>query len=218
MSEEPGPSTAPIFSLTKPAENYCRLCQLIMTVCSDLFRDILSRHIQPVNLRGELNKNKNTLLRVLRIHEHKILLFPQSGGQSLSAKDMDLTILYTLLRNICGIPKHQNGWGNTPKIGDISLAACIERIREEKNAIASHSNIGEIDDIRFQDIWMKLQTDIVNIERVLIGGDMYERAVKLLFSCKLTPKEAQESAGDFNRLYGMNEMFLQFSIAFILLK
>ena len=207
MSEEPGPSTAPIFSLTKPAENYCRLCQLIMTVCSDLFRDILSRHIQPVNLRGELNKNKNTLLRVLRIHEHKILLFPQSGGQSLSAKDMDLTILYTLLRNICGIPKHQNGWGNTPKIGDISLAACIERIREEKNAIASHSNIGEIDDNRFQDIWTKLQTDIVNIERVLIGGEMYERAVKVLFSCELTAKEARESAGDFDRLCGMNESF-----------
>ncbi|XP_078321800.1 uncharacterized protein LOC111114804 isoform X3 [Crassostrea virginica] len=201
MSDEPGPSTAPIFRLTKPAENYCRLCQLIMTVCSDLFRDILSRHIQPVNLRGELNKNKNTLLRVLRIHEHKILLFPQSGGQSLSAKDMDLTILYTLLRNICGIPKHQNGWGNTPKIGDISLAACIERIREEKNAIASHSNIGEIDDNRFQDIWMKLQSDIVNIEKELIGGDMYERAVKVLFSCELTPREARESAGDFNRLY-----------------
>nr|XP_022307129.1 uncharacterized protein LOC111113291 isoform X2 [Crassostrea virginica] len=200
MSEEPGPSTAPIFSLTKPAENYCRLCQLIMTVCSDLFRDILSRHIQPVNLRGELNKNKNTLLRVLRIHEHKILLFPQSGGQSLSAKDMDLTILYTLLRNICGIPSHQNGWGNSPNTGDITLAACIERIREEKNAIASHSNIGEIDDNRFQDIWMKLQTDIVNIEKKLIGGDMYERAVKVLFSCELTAKEARESAGDFNRL------------------
>ncbi|XP_078321822.1 uncharacterized protein LOC111113291 isoform X2 [Crassostrea virginica] len=200
MSDDPGPSTAPIFSLTKPAENYCRLCQLIMTVCSDLFRDILSRHIQPVNLRVELNKYKNTLLRILRIHEHKILLFPQSGGQSLSAKDMDLTILYTLLRNICGIPKHQNGWGNTPKIGDLSLAACIERIREQKNAIASHSNIGEIDDIPFQDIWMKLQTDIVNIEKELIGGDMYERAVKVLFSCELTPKEARESAVDFNRL------------------
>ena len=207
MSEEPGPSTAPIFSLTKPAENYCRLCQLIMTVCSDLFRDILSRHIQPVNLRGELNKNKNTLLRVLRIHAHKILLFPQSGGQSLSAKDMDLTILYTLLRNICGIPSHQNGWGNSPNTGDITLAACIERIREEKNAIASHSNIGEIDDNRFQDIWMKLQTDIVNIEKKLIGGDMYERAVKVLFSCELTAKEARESAGDFNRLCGMNESF-----------
>ncbi|XP_078321807.1 uncharacterized protein LOC144621812 [Crassostrea virginica] len=201
MSDDPGPSSAPRFSFTKTQENYCRLCQLIMTVCSDLFRDILSRHIEPVNLRGELDKNKKTLLRILRIHEHKILLFLQSGGQSLSAKDMDLTILYTLLRNICGIPSHQNGWGNTPKIGDISLAACIERIREEKNSIASHSNIGEIDDIRFQDIWMKLQTDIVNIERVLIGGDMYERAVKVLFSCELTPKEARESAGDFNRLY-----------------
>ena len=81
MSDDPGPSSAPRFSFTKPQENYCRLCQLIMTVCSDLFRNILSRHIEPVNLRGELDKNKKTLLRILRIHEHKILLFPQSGGQ-----------------------------------------------------------------------------------------------------------------------------------------
>ena len=207
MSDDPGPSSTPKFSLTKPAENFCRLCQLIITVCSDLFRDILSHHIKPKNLRRELDNNKNTLLRILNIPDHKKLLFPQSGGQSLSAKDMDLTLLYFLLRNICGIPKHQNGWGNTPKIGDITLAACIERIREQKNAIASHSNIGEIDDIRFQDIWMKLQTDIVNIEKEVIGGDMHERAVKMLLSCDLTPTKALESADDFSRLYGINDVF-----------
>ena len=203
MSDDPGPSLTPKLGLTKPAENFCRLCQLIMTVCSDLFRDILSHHIQPANLRRELDNNKNALLRALKIPDHKTLLFRQSGGQSLSAKDMDLTLLYTLLRNICGIPPHQKGWGKTPNTGDITLAACIERIREQKNAIASHSNIGEIDDIRFQDIWMKLQTDIVNIEKELIGGNMYERAVKVLFSCELTPAKALESADGFNRLYGI---------------
>nr|XP_022308991.1 uncharacterized protein LOC111114803 isoform X1 [Crassostrea virginica] len=210
MSDDPGPSSVPKLSLTKPAENYCRLCQLIMTVCSDLFRDILSHHIQPANLRRELDNNKNTLLKALKIHDHKELLFPQSGGQSLSAKDMDLTILYALLRNICGIPPHPNGWGNTPNTGDVTLAACIERIREQKNAIASHSKIGEIDDIRFQDIWMKLQSDIVNIEKELIGGNMYERAVKVLLSCEFTPTKAQESAGVFSRLYdGINEVQTQ---------
>ncbi|XP_078321803.1 uncharacterized protein LOC111114804 isoform X6 [Crassostrea virginica] len=210
MSDDPGPSLTPKLGLTKPAENFCRLCQLIMTVCSDLFRDILSHHIQPANLRRELDNNKNTLLRALKIPDHKTLLFRQSGGQSVSAKDMDLTLLYTLLRNICGIPPHQKGWGKTPNTGDITLAACIERIREQKNAIASHSNIGEIDDIRFQDIWMKLQTDIVNIEKELIGGNMYERAVKVLFSCELTPAKALESADDFNRLYDkMNEVQIE---------
>nr|XP_022303603.1 uncharacterized protein LOC111111113 [Crassostrea virginica] len=207
MSDDPGPSLAPKFSLTKSAENYCRLCQLIMTVCSDLFRDILSRYIKPADLRRELNNNKNTLLRALKIPDHKRLLFPQSGGQSLSAKDMDLTILYTLLRNICGIPKHQNGWGNTPKIGDMSLAACIERIREQKNSIASHNNIGEIDDNRFHDAWKELQNDIVNIESLLTGGDMYERRVIELHSCDLTSTMAIESAEEFKRLYDkMNEV------------
>ena len=214
MSDNPGPSLAPKLSLTKAAENYCRLCQLIMTVCSDLFRDILSRHIKPADLRRELNNNKNTLLRALKIPDHKRLLFPQSGGQSLSAKDMDLTILYTLLRNICGIPKHQNGWGNTPKIGDMSLAACIERIREQKNSIASHNNIGEIDDNRFHDAWKELQNDIVNIESLLIGGDMYERRVIELHSCHLTSTKAIESAEEFKRLYGIKSLFSQFPCEF----
>ncbi|XP_078321699.1 uncharacterized protein LOC144617792 isoform X4 [Crassostrea virginica] len=181
-----------------------------MTVCSDLFRDILSRHIKPTDLRRELDNNKNTLLRALKIPDHKSLLFPLSGGQSLSAKDMDLTILYALLRNICGIPKHQNGWGNTPKIGDFSLAACIERIREQKNSIASHNNIGEIDDNRFHDTWKKLQNDIVNIESLLIGGDMYERRLNELLSCDFTPAKAIESVEEFKRLYDkMNEVQTQ---------
>ena len=214
MSDDPGPSLAPQFSLTKYAENYCRLCQLIMTVCSDLFRDILSHHIRPADLRRELDNNKNTLLIALKIPDHKRLLFPQTGGQSLSAKDMDLTILYTLLRNICGIPKHQNGWGNTPKIGDMSLAACIERIREQKNSIASHNNIGEIDDNRFHDAWKKLQNDIVNIESLLLGGDMYERRVIELLSCDLAPAKAIESADEFKRLYGIKSLFNQFSFEF----
>ncbi|XP_078320937.1 uncharacterized protein LOC144621483 [Crassostrea virginica] len=210
MSDDPGPSSAPKFSLTKSAENYCRLCQVIMTVCSDLFRHILSHYIKPADLRRELDNNKNTLLRALKIPDHKKLLFPQSGGQSLSAKDMDLTILYTLLRNICGIPKHQNGWGNTPKIGDIGLAACIERIREQKNSIASHNNIGEIDDNRFHDTWKKLDNDIVNIESLLIGGDMYERRLNELLSCDFTPAKAIESAEEFKRLYDkMNEVQTQ---------
>ncbi|XP_078321956.1 uncharacterized protein LOC111119843 isoform X2 [Crassostrea virginica] len=207
MSDDPGPSSAPKFSLTKSAENYCRLCQLIMTVCSDLFRDILSCHIKPADLRRELDNNKTTLIRVLRFPDHRKLLFPQSGGQSLSAKDMDLIILYTLLRNICGIPKHQNGWGNTPKIGDMSLAASIDRIREQRNFIASYSNIGEIDDSRFHDTWKKLRDDVVNISSLLIGGDMYERAVNVLLSCDLAPAQARESAKEFMRLYDkMNEV------------
>ena len=211
MSDDPGPSLAPKFSLTKSAENYCRLCQVIMTVCSDLFRHILSHYIKPADLRKEMDNNKTTLLRALKIPDHKRLLFPQSGGQSLSAKNMDLTILYTLLRNICGIPKHQNGWGNTPKIGDISLAASVERIREQKNSIASHNNIGEIDDNRFNDTWKKLQNDIVNIESLLIGGDMYERRLNELLSCDFTPAKAIESAEEFKRLYGIRSLFNQSS-------
>ena len=96
----------------------------------------------------------------------------------------------------------------------MSLAACIERIREQKNSIASHNNIGEIDDNRFHDAWKKLQNDIVNIESLLLGGDMYERRVIELLSCDLAPAKAIESAEEFKRLHGIKSLFNQFSFEF----
>lgn len=204
MSENPETPSLLKSSLSKAAQNYCRLCQLIMTICSDLFRNILSHYISPAKLRGELDKNKKALKGVLRIKEHRELLFPQSVGTIVSAKDMDLTLLYILLRNISGIPTHQKGWGTTPVIGDTSLAACIERIREQKNSIASHSTLGEIDDVRFQEIWTNLQNDIVNIETDLIGTDKYREEVNWLRSCELDESKAMEYAKDIQHIHGID--------------
>lgn len=61
MGDVPGPSKAPYITPGKSTENFFRLCQLIMTICSDLLRDILGHYIKPSNLRSELDKNKKKL-------------------------------------------------------------------------------------------------------------------------------------------------------------
>lgn len=64
MGDVPGPSTAPYFMPRKATENFARLCQLIMTICSDLLRDVLSRYIKPADLRSELDNNRRKLEKI----------------------------------------------------------------------------------------------------------------------------------------------------------
>ncbi|XP_078320285.1 uncharacterized protein LOC111114544 isoform X4 [Crassostrea virginica] len=200
MSDVPGSSSAPSFSLTKAAENYCRLCQLIVTVCSDLLRLILSRYIEPANLRQELDKNKGKLQNIIKNNEQRQLLYPAPAGSSVKAQDLDLTLLYTILRNVCNIPQPQCKWGKTPQNGDVSLVACIERIRIQRNLISGHRSIGKIEDPDFLNIWQELKDNIGEIEEQLFGGNMYRRRVDELFSCDLSKSEAQEYVEEFQCL------------------
>nr|XP_022307260.1 uncharacterized protein LOC111113349 isoform X3 [Crassostrea virginica] len=200
MSDVPGPSSAPPFSLTKAAENYCRLCQLIVTVCSDLFRFVLMRYIEPANLRRELDKNKGKLLNIIKNNEKRQLLYPAPAGSSVKVQDLDLTLLYIILRNVCNIPQLQCKWGMTPQNGDVSMVACIERIRIQRNLIWDHRSIGEIEDPDFQNIWQELKDNIVKIEEQLFGGDMFRRRVDELFICDLSKSEAQAYVEEFQCL------------------
>ncbi|XP_055999330.1 uncharacterized protein LOC125656716 [Ostrea edulis] len=187
----PEPSINPYFNPSKSGENYVRLCYLVSTIGGDLFRDILSRYIQPADLRLQLDKNRTKLERIMNA-EQKEKIYPLSGTTTLTSKDLDISVLYILLRNICSIPKHKNGWGNPPLDGDTSLAACIERIRIQRNLIPGHSPIGEIEDTVFQDHWDKLKNSILEIEKQMTGGNMYERWIANMLTCDLNPTKKEE--------------------------
>jgi hypothetical protein len=172
-----------------------------MTICSDLFRDILSRYIKPADLRSELDNNRRRLEGKLNAQQ-KEQIYPSSGALFLKSRDLDISILYTLLRNICSIPKHQNGWGNPPLDGDTRLAACIERIRIQRNMISGHSTTAQIEDSEFQDHWDKLKDSVLEIENQLTGGNMYERGVDELLSCDLNPPRAEKYMKEFKEIHG----------------
>jgi hypothetical protein len=200
MGDVAGSSTAPSFKINKAKENYARLCQLIVTICGDLFRDILSRYIKPADMRSELDKNRSKLKRLNT--QQKEQVYPSSATTVITSKDFDISLMYTIFRNICNIPEHHNGWGNEPRVTDTSLAACIERIRIQRNLISGHSSIGEIDDTQFQDRWGKLKDAILEIEKQMTGGDVYERRVNDLLTCDLYPSGAEYYVQQFKRIEG----------------
>lgn len=198
MGDIPVPSTSKYFSPQKATDNFSRLCQLILTICSDLLRDVLRHYIPHANLRSILDKNKTKLEKIMNSDQKK-LIYPDSGG-SLDEKDLDVSVLYTILRNICNITPHLKGWGNPPSKGDNSISACLEIIRIQRNHVIGHSTNGKVDDVQFQSHWNELRDAVVEIEKKLFGGNFYKQNIEVLLNCELNPIRAEMYRKEINRI------------------
>ncbi|XP_061170980.1 uncharacterized protein LOC133180481 [Saccostrea echinata] len=204
MGDAPSPSVL-YFDPKKSTENFARLCQLLVTICGDVMRDILSHYIKPVNFRQELDKNRSKLEKITNAQEKDLLYPPHSSSScvpQIRSRDLDLSLLYKILRNICNIPTHIAGWGKQPRVGDFSLASCIERIRILRNSISGHSTDGAVDDVEFENYWRELKKSVVEIEREVIGSDKYERGIDHLYDCDLNPTKSKEYVAEIRRNTG----------------
>lgn len=202
MGDKPGPSNYPFFGLGKSLENYLRLCRLITVVCGSLLRDILSRHIAPANLRNELDRNRGKLEKIMT-KAQKEQFYLNAGSNPISPKDLDISVLYMLLRYICTklIPP-KTGWGKPPQIGDNSESACIERIRLIRNSISAHSTLGNVNDADFQQYWEELENSIIAIEKQLTGDVVYQDAISKIKTMKFTMDDAEENIREIQQSEG----------------
>lgn len=91
-------------------------------------RDILINQIKPEELYKEI-KLCDTLLtgkRKLGPNQHKMCFFPPILPDY---NKFDVTLLYTLIRNLCPSVKPTQGWGVEPKAKDTKIGDDIERLR-----------------------------------------------------------------------------------------
>ena len=134
---------------------------LINMICTELFRDVLSHFVNPANLNLEIESQKSKI-------------------KSSHDRQSYLNFFYDLLRKVCNISPHKNGSGNPPNSKDNSIAACIDRIKFKSDEIWSHK--GGLLRSNFQDILRNLRHDIVECERQVLGGQLYERRIDDLIS------------------------------------
>lgn len=191
MSDKAGPSNYPYFNLDKASENYIRLCRLITTICGSLLRLILSRLIEPDNLRKELDTNRTKLEKIMNTQQ-KEQIYLKAGCSSIAPKDLDISVLYMLLRNICiKLPPPKTGWGKPPQKGDNSESAFIERIRHIRNSISAHNTQGKVSDTHFQQYWEELERSIIAMEKKLTGDVVYQDAISTIKDMKFTKDDAE---------------------------
>lgn len=122
-------------------------------------RDILESHIQPADLFHKIKKCSTLKLRQDQLNVCHILppVVPDYNK-------FDVTLLYTLIRNLCHLPCPTQGWGNEPKATDTQISDDIERLRLFRNNYYAHAKSAEISENMFRDIWRDLKLAINRIQ------------------------------------------------------
>lgn len=146
-------------------------------------RDILINQIKPEELYKEI-KLCDTLLtgkRKLCPNQHKMCFFPPPILPDYNK--FDVTLLYTLIRNLCPSVKPTQGWGVEPKAKDTKIGDDIERLRLFRNSYA-HGSSAEISDTEFDDIWKNVKSIIQRVQIFLQDFDIYEPELKELENCR----------------------------------
>lgn len=150
--------------LPKGAQNFIRFVKICLDVLKLPLVDILASEIQPADLynkiqvSGLLLNGKNKLASM----QLKICYLPPPAIPDYS--NFDVTLLYTLIRNLCPSLEPTKGWGKDPVDADIQIGDDIERLRIFRNNNV-HNSSSEISDIDFEIIWKKLKTVLKRIKK-----------------------------------------------------
>ena len=171
------------YAATEEMTNINRVSRLLMDPCTDQLRDLLQFYIPPANFNSVIQTVKSRLPRLTE--PQRKLILPNSGVYSGNYDDMDISLLYILLRDVCGIQAHNKGWGNSPDSKDRSVSANIERLRLARNKCA-HNKKG-MSNAEFNQVWSEIRAAVVDLDKALGVGNKYQEAVDFIRNDTMDP-------------------------------
>ncbi|XP_062579496.1 uncharacterized protein LOC134241474 [Saccostrea cucullata] len=136
-----------------------RFAKLGMAINEELTqacRDVLEMEVPPGLVYNKVKSS--SVYKNIRPEQELRLIGAKTDGY----KQFDITLLYTLIRNICTkIPRPTKGWGgNTmPAIGQITTGDDVERIRLLRNSMFGHISSASTSKTDFDNTWSVI-TDI----------------------------------------------------------
>nr|XP_022306290.1 uncharacterized protein LOC111112787 isoform X2 [Crassostrea virginica] len=172
------------YAATEEMTNIYRVSRVLMGPCTDQLRDLLHFYIHPASFPAVIQRERLRLPRLTAPQRNLIL--PNIGKYSGKYKDMDISLLYILLRNFCGIKTHRKGWGNTPDATDRSVSANIDRIRLARNR-CGHSTCG-MSKTYFKQIWSEIREAVVDLDKALGNKNKYREAVDFVRNDTMDPE------------------------------
>ena len=188
--------------ITQEHINQARLCNVIVTVCADVLRDILLSQVRIpyTNIYSTLLGSRATIATMRQIGQEQFkLIFPDPHFRYTGTVDQfDITLLYALIRNISSCPPPITGWGRPPTDHprDVSLSANVERVRLIRNKVSGHSVDGKLDDQACEDYFGEISEILDDVETVL-GDKGYKDALEQRQKQIITPQEAKTLRGQF---------------------
>ncbi|XP_062605337.1 uncharacterized protein LOC134267135 [Saccostrea cucullata] len=147
-----------------------RFAKILMAIIDELtqvYRDLLQQHVPASRVFNKVKALKDVFEK---LKKDQILILKDASTKGYV--DFDITLMYTLLRNICtNIPPPTKGWGisDFPETGEVGLGDDIERIRLIRNKMYGHVSSTSISKQLFEEYW-KMVSDICQRFQSRIGG------------------------------------------------
>jgi len=199
--------------------NYIKLCRLLYDGGTLAVKTVFDGIVPPASLGSVLTANRPILQRLKRPAGNVLsedqwdLLYPP-GGASPKSEAFDITLLFVLLRNICGLTPPATGWDALPPTTNTSIEAKLVRIKYYRNKVIAHCSKAEIDDTQFEVYWNDIsgalvalglkQDDIDHLKSSPLGEKEYNRLMK---EWELSDKEIKEQLEAIERR--LHDMDLQ---------
>ena len=146
--------------------NGAKLSRLLIDGGTTVLRKIFDGHHPPANLAADLNANKSSLSILLK---KKVLHKPQwdklfpPGGVAPDSKSFDITLLFLLLTNICGLTPPPSGWHIKPLPSDTSHEANLARVKFYRNVLYGHVTTTGVDTPTFSALWTEISGVLVSL-------------------------------------------------------
>ena len=146
--------------------NGAKLSRLLIDGGTTVLRKIFDGHHPPSNLAADLNANKSILSNLLKknvLHKPQwYKLFPP-GGVAPDSNTFDITLLFLLLTNICGLTPPPSGWHTKPPPSDTSREANLARVKRYRNVLYGHVTTTGIDTPTFSALWTEISGVFVSL-------------------------------------------------------
>ena len=171
------------YAATEEMTNLNRVSRLLMGPCTDQLRDLFRFYIPLASFLSVIQREKRQLTHLTGPQRNLIL--PSCGVYSGNYNDMDISLLYILLRNVCGIQAHKKGWGNIPDSLDRSVSANVERIRLARNECSHFA--GGMCNCEFNRIWSDIKAAVVDLDKYLMIGNKFQEQVDFVRNDTMDP-------------------------------
>lgn len=157
-------------SCKKENANGARLSRLLIDVGTRALRDVFDSIYSPSSLHSTLLSTAvhSTLkgLRTKRVlnNQQWDRLYPPSKSTPVTSENFDITLLFVLLRNVCGLTPPRTGWDKLPLATDLSKEADLARIKYYRNKLYGHITETAVKKSNFEKYWRNISDVLVRLE------------------------------------------------------
>ena len=147
-----------------------KLSRLLIDGGTTVLRNIFDYHNPPAHLAANLS-SKHIQSILTRLRHRNILngsqwdkLFPPPGGGTPNSINFDITLLFLLLTNICGLsPPPSGSWHKMPPASDTSREANLARMKYYRNVLYGHVTTTGVPTPAFDVRWQEVSSVLVSL-------------------------------------------------------